>query len=361
MAAETQPQAETLNLHQRLLEVQRAVTQLTKDGQHKGGGEFKYVSSSAVLSAVREVMDAQGLVLAAGVTDYTLHPNAANNGKWHLTELMMELTWINVDNPKDRETYHFPGQGIDSGEKGIGKAATYAEKYFLLKFFHIPTDGDDPDAGDSGNGNGHSRPQASRQQPPPQQQAAPPAPAQAPPQQPQRIDNPPDGAPQTVGALRTYLVDQGVEHGQHEDVVNALIRATKPEAEHMDINALTPKQCVVIWKRHRASGATSADAPEPEPPAEPASSNETQARLPGPNVNDYTQETPPAYADLKLFWDSVAGLGQARQAAIVSEAQVDLGKEIGPDECWALWVATWTMVAADETGALAWTGAEVVA
>jgi len=37
-------------------------------------------------------------------------------------------------------------QGIDlAGEKGPGKALTYAEKYFLLKFFNIATSADDPD------------------------------------------------------------------------------------------------------------------------------------------------------------------------------------------------------------------------
>lgn len=30
--------------------------------------------------------------------------------------------------------------------EGIGKALTYAEKYFLLKQFNIPTDNDDPDS-----------------------------------------------------------------------------------------------------------------------------------------------------------------------------------------------------------------------
>jgi hypothetical protein len=39
------------------------------------------------------------------------------------------------------------GQGVDiAGEKGVGKAMTYAEKYFMLKFFNIPTDKDDPDS-----------------------------------------------------------------------------------------------------------------------------------------------------------------------------------------------------------------------
>ena len=35
---------------------------------------------------------------------------------------------------------------MDDGEKGVGKALTYAEKYFMLKFFNIPTDKDDPDS-----------------------------------------------------------------------------------------------------------------------------------------------------------------------------------------------------------------------
>lgn len=39
------------------------------------------------------------------------------------------------------------GQGVDlAGEKGVGKALTYAEKYFLLKFFHVATKKDDPDS-----------------------------------------------------------------------------------------------------------------------------------------------------------------------------------------------------------------------
>lgn len=41
----------------------------------------------------------------------------------------------------------FYAQGIDTeGEKGVGKALTYAEKYFLLKQFNIATDTDDPDS-----------------------------------------------------------------------------------------------------------------------------------------------------------------------------------------------------------------------
>jgi hypothetical protein len=64
-----------------------------------------------------------------------------------MTELVLEFTWVNVDNPTETLTARWYGQGIDAGEKGVGKALTYAEKYYLLEFFHVPTgDADDPDA-----------------------------------------------------------------------------------------------------------------------------------------------------------------------------------------------------------------------
>ena len=264
MAAEPIPQAEVPNLHQRLLEVQRAVTQLTKDGQSEGKGSFAYVSSSAVLGAVREAMDAHGLLLTTSATDYTLHLNAAYGGKQHLTELMMELVWVNVDNPEERETYRFPGQGIDSGEKGVGKAATYAEKYFLLKFFHIATDGDDPDAGSGGNGNG--RPQAPRRQAPrqqPQQQAPQQAPPPAQTKPPQRMDNIPEGAPKNIDELRDWMAANGYPRNQHAGVLQGMA------GDHtLDIDALPPPFCLTAWKRlEETRQAASQEAPESEPPA----------------------------------------------------------------------------------------------
>ena len=36
-------------------------------------------------------------------------------------------------------------QGMNGFEKGLGSALTYAERYFLLKYFHIATDEDDID------------------------------------------------------------------------------------------------------------------------------------------------------------------------------------------------------------------------
>ena len=154
---------EATTLHQKLLEVQKQVTGLQKNEKMRGktaASSYEYVSSSQVLQSVRTAMDEQGLLLAVAITSSGLHLSAAYDGKQHLTELDLEMTWINADDPEDMAVYPWYGQGIDSGEKGVGKALTYAEKYFLLKFFHIATDKDDPDSVQAGGVNGAVTPPA---------------------------------------------------------------------------------------------------------------------------------------------------------------------------------------------------------
>ena len=46
----------------------------------------------------------------------------------------------------ESETTDFFSQGCNGFDKGVGSAETYAERYFLLKYFHIATDEDDVDA-----------------------------------------------------------------------------------------------------------------------------------------------------------------------------------------------------------------------
>ena len=142
MAVDAKPKT----LWQKLLEVQRSVTYLQKDGEQTQGGRFRYASSQMVLETIRAQMDAQGVLLQVATVEERLHLNAAYSSAQHLTEVVFEFTWINADAPEEREVCRWYGQGIDTGEKGVGKAMTYAEKYFLLKYFHVATGNDDPDA-----------------------------------------------------------------------------------------------------------------------------------------------------------------------------------------------------------------------
>lgn len=60
------------------------------------------------------------------------------------TRIKTVYRFVNIDDPKDFiETVTF-SVGLDSGDKGDGKAMTYGDKYALMKAYKIST-GDDPD------------------------------------------------------------------------------------------------------------------------------------------------------------------------------------------------------------------------
>ena len=56
----------------------------------------------------------------------------------------MTLRIINLDNTSEYVDVESFGRGLDPGDKGFGKASTYARKYALLNAYKIAT-GEDPD------------------------------------------------------------------------------------------------------------------------------------------------------------------------------------------------------------------------
>jgi hypothetical protein len=140
-----------LSLLQKLLKVKESVEFLKKENQGHEGMKYKFVSSSQVLMSIRSTMNQFGILLLPSiketkVTIYDKTTRSGNENKNFFTEIFMTMTWVNVDDPSEQISSDWYAQGLDAdGEKGIGKALTYAEKYFLLKFFNIPTDKEDPD------------------------------------------------------------------------------------------------------------------------------------------------------------------------------------------------------------------------
>ncbi|HDY9908796.1 TPA: ERF family protein, partial [Staphylococcus aureus] len=61
--------------------------------------------------------------------------------------LNVHYTITNVDNPEEKiESSIFAIGQQDDPSKALGTALTYSERYFLMKFFGLPTDEDDADA-----------------------------------------------------------------------------------------------------------------------------------------------------------------------------------------------------------------------
>jgi len=143
-----------MNIYQKLIEVRKEVPYLQKENT---SNQYKYVSSSQVLSNCKKKMDELGLLLVPAVTGHKVSESTVEQfdkdsghvfkrTTTYFTELDMAMTWVNAEKPDETISCPWYGQGVDiAGEKGVGKAMTYAEKYFMLKFFNIPTDKDDPD------------------------------------------------------------------------------------------------------------------------------------------------------------------------------------------------------------------------
>lgn len=136
-----------MNLHEKLFEIQKSCTYLQKNAQ---GYQYKYAAGTDVIAPIRGKMDELKVMLFPKVSSSTAERGEATDDKGKVkiqffTQVSITFVWVNVEDPKDTIEIPWYGQGVDPAEKGVGKAWTYAERYFLLKFFHIPTDNDDPD------------------------------------------------------------------------------------------------------------------------------------------------------------------------------------------------------------------------
>jgi len=142
-----------MNLYEKIVEIMKDVTYLQKDDTvGSGKATYKAISEEKVTSAVRESMIKNKVVILhikqnteEVFTEYEKEAYGKIEKKQRLlTRVDTTYKIINADNPEEHIEVVSSGSGVDSQDKGIGKAMTYAYKYMLLRSFAIPT-GNDPD------------------------------------------------------------------------------------------------------------------------------------------------------------------------------------------------------------------------
>lgn len=136
-----------MSLYEKLLVIQQSIDRFVKDNQvGEGKQAYKAVSSEQVLDTVRPLLNDLKLLLLPEVVSANVIVGSTSSGTArYLTELTMKMTWVDTETSETLAQQWY-AQGIDlAGEKGVGKANTYAEKYYLMKAFHVPTPKDDPD------------------------------------------------------------------------------------------------------------------------------------------------------------------------------------------------------------------------
>lgn len=113
------------------------------------GKGYNAVSEADILNAVKPLETKYGVYsypVTRDIVDSEILESETQYGKksTFFSRIRTVYRFVNVDDPEDYiETVTF-SEGIDSQDKGSGKAMTYADKYALMKAYKIST-GEDPD------------------------------------------------------------------------------------------------------------------------------------------------------------------------------------------------------------------------
>lgn len=140
--------AATKNIYQKMAAVTASLKTVGKNLEVSAGrsGSYKAVSERDILDAVKPAEEKEGIysypadreLIEARIIE------RENGNPIFFTRYRTVYNFVNADNPEEKVQMTVYSEGIDTGDKGAGKAMTYADKYALMKAYKIST-GEDPD------------------------------------------------------------------------------------------------------------------------------------------------------------------------------------------------------------------------
>ena len=120
-----------------LLAAKKAVDPyLIKDTQVQN--KYKAVSHDYVSAKCRDILTNEGIIVIPSVVESKTHFTVRNGKEYNLSETTYAFEFICAEDGSS-VTASSVGQGEDQGDKGPGKAFSYAFKNVLLKVFMIET------------------------------------------------------------------------------------------------------------------------------------------------------------------------------------------------------------------------------
>lgn len=143
-----------MNIYQKMGKITEELATVAKNlNVDTGRGSYKAVSERDIIDAVKPLEAKYGVYsypfLRQTTDSEILESESTYNGKvakktTYYTRLETTYRFVNMEKPDEFIDIISYGVGLDSGDKGDGKAMTYADKYALMKAYKIST-GDDPD------------------------------------------------------------------------------------------------------------------------------------------------------------------------------------------------------------------------
>ena len=153
---------ESMNIYKRLSAITAELSTVAKNLEvGVGQSKYKAVGEADVLRSVKPLEAKYGVysfpysrrIIESGTIenesiDYKTKEKIVRKSLFERIETVYRF--VNTDNPAEYIDITTYGDGIDTQDKSVGKAMTYADKYALLKAYKIIT-GDDPDQEPSGD------------------------------------------------------------------------------------------------------------------------------------------------------------------------------------------------------------------
>jgi len=140
-----------LNLYQKIQAVSMEIMNIEKD-MKVGSGNYSYKAvSDAVVTLQVKRAEEKNKILSIPIkqelikSEFIKQMRGDKESIVHIDNIKMTLRIIDLEDTTQFIDIESFGKGIDSGDKGFGKASTYARKYALLNAYKIAT-GEDPDA-----------------------------------------------------------------------------------------------------------------------------------------------------------------------------------------------------------------------
>lgn len=131
------------NLAKKLSKILVNVSKVEKSG-YNAHQKYKYITESDLLDCVRKEIADNGIFIFSSIEDSQVREVVRKDkDSNYITNVKIKYTFFDGDSGESFSV-HSMGEGSDSLDKGIFKAITGANKYFLLKNFMLSGD-DDPE------------------------------------------------------------------------------------------------------------------------------------------------------------------------------------------------------------------------
>ena len=127
-----------LNIYQRVNKIMEECDYIRKGAAGQGKG----VKYDDVIAMLRSLLIKHGVVMVTHQVGMECLGNVGDT-KQKIYQGNYLLRLVNMDKPEDFVEHTCVGQGMDAGDKGPGKAHTYAMKVMLVKGFGIETGEDE--------------------------------------------------------------------------------------------------------------------------------------------------------------------------------------------------------------------------